>query len=162
MFMVRREPSRHLGRKAIATTRGAPVNNDVYYPKLNSSLELRLGDMRLDGLHEPEARLLHRGNRRLLVLLELLVLLLELVHFVREELLRFLDLRLLLLDLLVQIRGGQLLQLEDLLLHLRLAKVHLRRAAHRLQALGELLKRCEVPAPLVVLEAVRIAVPSSP
>merc|ERR1711988_848581 len=87
----------------------------------NSYLELRLAGMRLHGLHEPEARLLHRRNRRLLVLLELLVLLLELVHLVRERLLRLLDLRLLLLDLLVQIRGGELLQLEDLLLHLRLA-----------------------------------------
>merc|ERR550514_2343565 len=65
-----------------------------------------------------------------------------------------LDLRLLLLDLRIQIRSGELLQLENLLLHLRLAKVHLRRAAHRLQALRELLKRCEVSAPLVVLEAV--------
>merc|ERR1719377_120126 len=129
----------------------AAIKSDWY-------LELRLAAGRLHRLHEPEPRILHRGNCRFLVLLELLVRLLELVHFVREELLRLLDLRFLLLDLRVKIRSRKLLEPEDLLLHLRLAEVHLCRAAHRLQTLGKLLKRGVVAPPLVILEVVRIAV----
>merc|ERR1719258_587112 len=65
---------------------------------------------------------------------------------------------LLLLDGLVKVRRRHRLQLRDLRLRLIVAKVELRRAAHRLQTLRELLERSEVAAALVVLQVVRGAV----
>ena len=121
-------------------------------------LELALAAGGLHRLHEPEAGLLHRRERRLLLVLELLVLLLELVDLVGELLLRRGDLIILLLDRLVKVRRRHRLQLLDLRLRLIVAKVELRRAAHRLQTLRELLERSEVAATLVVLQVVRVAV----
>ena len=50
------------------------------------------------------------------------------------------------------------LELLDLGLHVVVAEIDLRRAADRLEALGELLEGREVPATLVVLQVVRVTV----